>query len=253
MNCFYEMLASTFLNIRTRFIPRLDEDDLGDAEDTLESCRNSLLTREEAMALECTALGKEALTRRRAGDVQGAKVKLIERRRTQQRLDRLRTGLMMVDKQLDALRSSELDKELMQSLRLSSQAMKNAGIGSGLEDAEHVLSELDDQMREATEFTSVLTSPLTQMEEDDDIDVDAELGLVVREVEGVDPLGLPQRTDSMLSLQPLPLPAVYVHTLPPPPPPPSQSSLLENNSKLNSRRQPMDIASFHSNANMADF
>jgi len=187
MNCLLETLAGTFMHIRARFIPNIDDDDMGDAEDTLESCRRGLLGREEATALECTGLGKEALARRRLGDVQGAKVKLMERRRAQQRLERLRGGLLLVDKQLDALRSSELDKELMQSLRLSSQAMKNAGVGAGLEDAEKVMSELDAQMSEATEMTSMLATPLAQQAgvEDDEIDVDAELGLVVREEEGV--------------------------------------------------------------------
>ncbi len=185
MNCLLETLAGTFMSIRSRFIPRLDEDDLGDAEDTLESCRRSLLGREETTAIECTALGKEALSRRRAGDVQGARVKLVERRRARQRLERLRGGLLLVDKQLDALRSSELDKELMQSLRMSSQAMKNAGIGAGLEDAERVMSELDAQLSEATEVTTILATPLVQQgAEDEDMDVDAELGLVVCEDEG---------------------------------------------------------------------
>ncbi len=184
MNCLLETLAGTFLHIRARFLPHLDEDDLGDAEDTLESCRRSLLSREEATALEATALGKEALARRRAGDAPGARVKLVERRRAQQRLERLRNGLLIVDKQLDALRSSELDKELMQSLRLSSQAMKNAGIGSGLEDAERVMSELDAQLSEATEVTSMLATPFAQQSaEDEELDIDAELGLVVREAD----------------------------------------------------------------------
>ena len=92
------------------------------------------------------------------------------------RLERMRNGITLVDKQLDALRSSELDKELMRSLRDSSTAMKKAGLGVGVEEAENVMTELDDQIREASELTSVLATPIVQ--DADDIDLDAELGLL---------------------------------------------------------------------------
>jgi hypothetical protein len=99
-----------------------------------------------------------------------------ERRRNVARLERMRNGITLVDKQLDALRSSELDKELMRSLRDSSTAMKKAGLGAGVEDAENIMTELDDQIREASELTSVLATPIVQ--DADDIDLDAELGLL---------------------------------------------------------------------------
>ena len=92
------------------------------------------------------------------------------------RLERMRNGITLVDKQLDALRSSELDKELMRSLRDSSTAMKKAGLGVGVEEAENVMTELDDQIHEASELTSVLATPIVQ--DSDDIDIDAELGLL---------------------------------------------------------------------------
>ena len=102
-----------------------------------------------------------------------------ERRRAKVRLDKIRGGLGLLDKQLDALRSSELDKELMQSLKQSSQAMKNAGLGSGAVEAESVMNELDGQLRDAEELTSVLATPL--QDDDGAIDVDAELDLIAEE------------------------------------------------------------------------
>lgn len=67
----------------------------------------------------------------------------------------------------------------MQSLKQSSQAMKNAGLGTGAVEAESVMNELDGQLREAEELTTVLATPL----QDDDctIDVDAELELIAEE------------------------------------------------------------------------
>ena len=83
-----------------------------------------------------------------------------ERKRCVARLDKVRNGIALLDKQLDALRSSELDKELMSSLRASSQAMKRAGIGMDADEAEKVMNELEDQIHEASEVTNVLATPL---------------------------------------------------------------------------------------------
>ena len=67
----------------------------------------------------------------------------------------------------------------MQSLKQSSQAMKNAGLGSGAVEAESVMNELDGQLRDAEELTSVLATPL--QDDDGAIDVDAELDLIAEE------------------------------------------------------------------------
>ena len=93
------------------------------------------------------------------------------------RLDKLRSGIALVDKQIDALQASELDRQLMQSLRVSSQAMKKAGLGTAVLEAETVMNELDDQLRGAEEITTVLATPLDQ-DGLDEMDLDAELGLV---------------------------------------------------------------------------
>ena len=116
-----------------------------------------------------------------------------ERKRGVARLEKLRNGLALLDKQLDALRTSELDKELMNSLRASSQAMKRAGIGIGAEEAERVMNELEDQIEDASELTTVLATPLISGADEAELeadllglaDVDAELGLVQEEDQAI--------------------------------------------------------------------
>ena len=207
MNCFYEALADTYMRVRSRFVPAI-QDDLGEAEESLEACRANMAAKERDAAAHCAACTRAAVERRRAGDLGGARFHLQvrralilaaacallmsptsaqERKRGVARLDKLRNGLALLDKQLDALRSSELDKELMNSIRASSQAMRNAGIGLDAGEAEKAMNELDDQMREASELTTVLATPLMAGEDDSDgaflgvADVDAELGLIEEE------------------------------------------------------------------------
>jgi hypothetical protein len=182
MNCLYEIIAGAYMNARNRVLPPY-HDDLGDAEENLESCRASLAFRERDLAAQATRLAAQAVSKKASGDLGAAKFALLERKRVVVRLEKVRNGIALLDKQLDALKSSELDKELMNSLKLSSQAMRKAGIGQGLEEAETVMNELDDQIREASELTSVLATPLVNSAglEEEDLDVDEELGLISKE------------------------------------------------------------------------
>ena len=68
----------------------------------------------------------------------------------------------------------------MLTLKASTAAMRKAGINLGVQEVESVMSELDEQMREVQDITSVLSTPMiavagTTAEE---ADLDAELDLL---------------------------------------------------------------------------
>jgi hypothetical protein len=75
MNCLYEAVASVYMRVRGRFVPVLN-DDIGDAEENLESCRASLASKERDIALQASALGRAAIAKRKAGDLAGARFHL---------------------------------------------------------------------------------------------------------------------------------------------------------------------------------
>jgi hypothetical protein len=103
----------------------------------------------------------------------------VERRRCGKRLERLRHGLELVDSQLDAIKTSELDKEIMLTLKASTAAMRKAGINLGVQEVESVMTELDEQMREVQDITSVLATPmLAGAGGAEEADLDAELDLL---------------------------------------------------------------------------
>jgi hypothetical protein len=242
MNCLLETVAGAYLHVRSRFAPRINgEDLLGDAEDNLEACRASLVARELDVEHQCESLARAALAKKRLGDIPGARFAIQvpsfffeaththpfpqpltpspfpqERRRAIARLDKLRNGVALIDRQLDALRNSELDKELMNSLRVSNQAMKKAGLGDGVEEAETVMNELDNQIREASELTSVLATPLADLSAggagvtglDDELarELDLELGLL-ETTEPPRPTATPPTPVAALPLPPPPAPA----------------------------------------------
>ena len=100
-------------------------------QESLEGCQMSLEAREAELLEGCRRLAREALRRRQQGDGVGAKAKLMERRRGLKRLEKLRNNLSLVSAQIDALQTTELDKELMQTLLASSAALKRPGSGRG--------------------------------------------------------------------------------------------------------------------------
>ena len=175
MNCLLETVASVWMvSLRSVYGPVPVDEDIC-VQEGLEGCRANLEQREADLSMSVTMLGQEALRRGKFGDMQGARTKLLERRRAQKRLEKLRSSLTLVDAQLDALRSTELDKELMQTLMASSAALKRAGVGKGVKEAEDIMTDLETQLRESSELTSVLSGPLT---DDGDLDLDEELDLL---------------------------------------------------------------------------
>lgn len=149
------------------------------AQEGLEQCRRNMEGRERELLLCVSRLNEEALVKKRAGDVLAARSKVQERRRVQKRLERLRHGLDLVDTQLDAIKTSELDKEIMLTLKASTSAMRKAGITLGVQEVENVMSELDEQMREVQDITEVLANPgATMLSGTEEADLDAELDLL---------------------------------------------------------------------------
>lgn len=184
MDCFLETIASVWmLSVR---VPPMEMEETG-IHDNLEGCRESLESREADLSEGCKRLGREALKRKQAGDTLGAKNKVMERRRTLKRLEKLRNSLALVDAQMDALRTTELDKELMQTLLASSAALKKAGVGKGVKEAGELMSELDEQLRESSELTSVLAGGVQDM--DADFDFDEEFELLEQECELISGIG----------------------------------------------------------------
>ena len=189
MNCLLETIASIWMMSVRVAVPDASQSDEEDAGiyDNLENCRSSLEAREAELVEGCRRLGRDALKRKQAGDIPGAKIKMLERKRACKRLDKLRSSLSLVDAQLDALKTTELDKELMRTLVVSSAALKKAGVGKGVKEAETVMSELDEQLRESSELTSVLAGGLQDSE--CDFDFDEELELLEQECELLGGLG----------------------------------------------------------------
>jgi len=205
MNCLLEAIAGVWLDARRRMVAEPVEEEVMSAQDGLEQCRRNMEGRQRELALSVDRLNREAVAKVRQKDPGAARAKLLERKRLQKRLDRLRHGLGLVDTQLEAIKTSELDKEIMLTLKASTSAMKKAGITLGVQEVESVMTELDEQMREVHDITSAFATPL-QGAGPEDADLDAELQELLLDAQGpaetVAPVAV-QRQDMLI-----PAPAV---------------------------------------------
>jgi len=202
MDCLFEGVAGLYLYVRGRVLPAVEGSDMEEACVHLESCKATLLAKERELAAQLESLGREALSRKRVGDKVAAKRLVMDRRRISEKVQRTQSCLSVVDKQLDALQSRELDKELLKSLQLSNQAMKKIGIQGETEEAEKVMGELDDQIAHSVELTNVLATPLDSDQVDSDtlaFDLDTELQLLEVEYMSGDQTATPVVSSSMFT------------------------------------------------------
>ena len=207
MNCLLEAAASLWMGVRRRVVTEPPEEEVMTAHESLEQCRRNMEARERELLAVVSRLSDEALANKRAGDVLAARGRMQERRRVQKRLERLRHGLDLVDTQLDAIKTSELDKEIMLTIKASTTAMRKAGITLGVQEVENVMSELDEQMREVQDITDVLTNPLngpnSLLQSAEEADLDAELDLLEAVGDGMSVV-VPAKTASVVAAHPVP-------------------------------------------------
>jgi hypothetical protein len=160
MNCLLEVMASIWMTARRQVMTEPVVEEVASAQEGLEQCRRNMEGRERELQAHVERLTSEALAKKREGDLLQARARIQERRRCVKRMERLRHGIDLVDTQLDAIKTSELDKEIMLTLKASSTAMRKAGITVGVKEAESVMSEIDQQLHEAQDLTEVLATPL---------------------------------------------------------------------------------------------
>lgn len=157
----FEAIAALWINTKKQIMREPMEQQVFTAQDNLEQCKRTMELREKELQENILKLAKEAVAKNKAGDKPAARLKLKERERFMKRLEKLRNSMNIIDLQLDAIRSSELDKEIMLSLKASTVAMKKAGISVNATEVENVMSELDDHVREMQDVTSILATPIS--------------------------------------------------------------------------------------------
>lgn len=120
-------------------------------EQDLENCLHQLTSKEAELQQAISLTTSAALKKKSAGDLSGAKKKLQERKKHQLQLTRVQNNIAVVETHMDALQGIELNKSVINTLKASGHALKNLNIKGGVDEADRVVMDVDDQLREANE------------------------------------------------------------------------------------------------------
>lgn len=167
MNCVLETAAAIYLHVRGRIMTEPVEEEVFTAQDSLEACKRKMEFKEAELIEEVANIGQKALDLKKKGDSNAAKLKIRDRRRALARLDRVRSSIVLLTSQIEAIKMSELDKVMVATIKQSTAAMKRAGINGTIQDAETVMNELEDHIREIHDMNAVLGAPIAVDEEED--------------------------------------------------------------------------------------
>ena len=179
---FFEVFASIWISAKSIFVKEPPEEQINTARDNLERCKENI---EKSIALKRTQLlkvSKEAVACKRMGDKAGAKIKIQERMTLISNIEFAQVRLNRVTRQIDAIQTSELDKEVMLSLKASSDALKRAGVMMPVNEVETIVTELDEQIRDIQDTGMVLEAPVG-VRSTEDMDLEMELERLMEEDE----------------------------------------------------------------------
>ena len=127
----------------------------------LEDTDEKLTRMEKQLVAQIKTVTSEAVARKRNGDVSGAKRKIMDRRRLDQQLDRLRGSQAVIVMHMDSMQNNELNLEIVRTLRKSSEAMRQLAPGMSVVEIEDNMFDLEEEMKRAKEIGDVLSRPMT--------------------------------------------------------------------------------------------
>lgn len=115
--------------------------------------------RERELSSRVKVLTQEAVCRKKAGDLIGARKRLVDRKRVQNQLGQLSNSISVVEMHINTIEGSELNKSILQTLKASGDALRRMGVeGGGIEGVEKIVSEVEAQMEYASEITKVIST-----------------------------------------------------------------------------------------------
>ena len=125
----------------------------------LSSCQTLLSRREAELQLRLTTLEKEAVARKRAKDLVGAKKRMVERRMVHAQLEKLQNSINTINLHRNTIEGSVLDRTILETLRASGDALRQMGASSGgIRAVEEIVANVETQMENAAEITKIISA-----------------------------------------------------------------------------------------------
>ena len=159
-SCWEEAFSALYIGLTGRF--RLTYEDRAlEAEEKLDKLLRQLDRREQTLMETRAKHRADALSLRH--DRMRARNKLMDYKRATAELDRITSYRETVLQHMDALKNTELNKSLIQTLSESSRTLRDLGVMDGVRQAEAVVQDVEASMMQVQELTSVLAAPMSSV------------------------------------------------------------------------------------------
>jgi hypothetical protein len=164
---------------REKIMPGVRRSDYSLAEESLTVCRQNLQKKILEYENSLLKLQNDIKIARSNKNLTLTKEKLKEKTRLTMKIEKTRNALSVIDKQLDTLETNMLDQTIMTSLKKSNTIMKKAGLQVNVDELEHILHDVDENIHQSTEITNALQTPLNanemfSIEEEEDFEEELE-------------------------------------------------------------------------------
>lgn len=124
----------------------------------LSTCASRLATREAELSGRIRTLTAEAAHRKSIMDINGAKKRLVERKRAQLQLEKITSSMSVIDMHMSTIEGTELNRSILETLRASGDALRRLGAKGGVEEVERVVNEVENQVESAAEISRIIAA-----------------------------------------------------------------------------------------------
>ena len=125
----------------------------------LSVCQQQLGSQEQVLQDRIVLLEKDAIARKRARDLGGAKKKMVERRMVQSQLDSLRDSMSTIDLHRNTIERSMLNRTVVDSLRAAGDVLRQMGATrEGISSIERMVDDVEEQVESASTITKILSA-----------------------------------------------------------------------------------------------
>ena len=165
-SCVWDSLASAWVDLyHAAFVSRQalaqenEQIRISLIQKDLSACQNQLCAQERMLQEKISALESEAMAKKRAKDLPGAKKKMVERRRMQAQLQSLQDSMSTIDLHRNTIERSMLNKTVLDSLRAAGDVLRQMGATrEGISSIERVVDDVEEHVETASTITKILAA-----------------------------------------------------------------------------------------------
>lgn len=165
-SCVWDSLASAWVDLyHAAFVSRQalaqenEQIRISLIQKDLSACQSQLCAQERTLQEKISALEREAMAKKRAKDLPGAKKKMVERRRMQAQLQSLQDSMSTIDLHRNTIERSMLNKTVLDSLRAAGDVLRQMGATKeGISSIERVVDDVEEHVETASTITKILAA-----------------------------------------------------------------------------------------------